>query len=279
MKVYYIDGEFIPADKAVIPVTDLGILRGFAVCDVMRTFNGKPYLINEHIKRLHDSAERVGIVVPWSREYTTDRVFETLKINKIKEEVNIRVVITAGSSSDFFNPQDKPRMIILITDMECPPESWYSKGIKVVTYMLERSLPDAKVTSYVSASIALNKAKQENAADALYINRNNKILECTTSNLFAFIKNNLVTPKEGVLKGITRQAVINLVKDCFPVEEKIIDLEELLTADEVFISGTNKGIVPVVQVNETIIGNGLPGKKTKKIITMLEKHSNSFSFN
>lgn len=273
MKTYYVDGKFVSSDKAVIPVSDLSILRGFAVCDIMRTFDRQPYLIHDHINRLHNSAKKIGIPLPWSTENIIDLVYETLNKNNLKNEANIRIIITGGSSDDFFHPTGTPRLIILITDMERLPEKWYKKGIKVMTYLLERSLPEAKITSYVPAAMALKKAKENNAAEALFINRENQILECTTSNIFAFINETLVTPKEGVLNGITRQAVLRLAKTEFNVDQRVLSLTELLAAQEVFITGTNKGVVPVTQIDNTKIGSGLPGGKTDRIMSLLEKDS------
>ncbi len=276
MKIYYVDGKFVPSDQAVIPVDDLAVLRGYGVCDIIRTYNGKPYFLKDHILRLVNSAKEIGLSLPWQTRELTDIVLETLNRNQCADEANIRIVITGGSSPDFFYPQGNPRLIVLITDLKKLPESWYKAGVKVITYPLERSLPDAKVISYIPAAIALNKANETGAIEALYINRKTEALEGTTSNLFAFFGNTLVTPKDGVLKGITRQAILTIAKNFFITEEKPIPLVHLLHADEVFISGTNKCIVPVIQIDDTKIGNGKPGPGTKKMITELEKHALEF---
>jgi len=276
MKIYYVDDRFVPSDKAMIPVDDLAVLRGYGVCDIMRTYRGKPYFLDEHIRRLENSARKIGLVLPWSTKDITNIVLETLKRNQMIDEVNIRIVITGGSSSDFFNPQGKPRLIILITDMNKLPDTWYENGVKVITHPLERMFPDAKVTSYIPAAMALKKAKEKGAVEAIYINRNMEVLEGTTSNLFAFFDDRLFTPKDGVLNGITRQAILSLAGNLYETKEKTIKLEQLLKADEVFITGTNKCVVPVVRVDDTKIGNGNPGFRTKKIMTELENHAIGF---
>ena len=273
MKIYYVDGKFMPADQAMIPVDDLAVLRGYGVCDIMRTYKSKPLFLNEHIKRLENSAKQIGLSLPWQTKEITDIVIETLKKNPLVDEANIRVIITGGSSSDFFYPQGNPRLLVLITDMGRLPDVWYEKGVKVITHPLERTLPDAKVISYIPAAMALKLAKKKDAVEAIYINRKMEALEGTTSNLFAFFGNTLVTPKDGVLKGITRQAVLSVAKKIYPVEEKPIQLERLLTADEVFISGTNKGIVPVIQIDNTKIGKNIPGPHTRELIKELENHT------
>ncbi len=276
MKIYYVDGKFVSSDKAVIPVDDLAVLRGYGVCDIMRTYNGKPYFLKDHIHRLENSAREIGLSLPWQTKEITDIVLETLNRNQITDEANIRIVITGGSSSDFFYPQGNPRMIVMITDLKKLPDSWYEKGVKVITYPLERSMPDAKVISYIPAAMALKKAKETGAIEAIYINRKQEALEGTTSNLFAFFSDTLVTPRDGVLKGITRKAILAIAKDSYITEERPMPLDRLMDADEVFISGTNKCIVPVVQIDDKKIGAGTPGPKTKKLIAELEKHALEF---
>ncbi len=277
MKIYYVDGKFVSSDQAVIPVDDLAILRGYGVCDIMRTYKGKPYFLKDHIHRLVNSAKEIGLSLPWQTREITDIVLETLHRNQISEEANIRIVITGGSSPDYFYPQGNPRMIVLITDLKKLPDSWYENGVKVITYPLERSLPDAKVISYIPAALALKKAKETGAIEAIYINRKMEALEGTTSNLFAFFGNTLVTPRDGVLKGITRQAILAIAQKNDLTEEKAIPLDQLLNADEVFISGTNKCILPVIQIDDTPIGTGKPGPKTKRLIAELERDALEFS--
>lgn len=255
---------------------DLAVLRGYGVCDIMRTYKGRPYFLDAHVNRLVHSAEKTGLALPWSARDIQKIVLETLDRNKGMDEVNIRIIITGGSSSDFFHPQGHPRLIILVTDMAKLPDAWYEHGVKVVTHAQERSLPDAKVISYIPAAMALKTAKKKGAIEALYVNSQNQVLEGTTSNLFAFFNERLVTPKDGVLKGITRQAVLSLARTLYTVEEKPVLLDRLLTADEVFITGTNKCVVPVVQVDDTPIGSGRPGPRTRRLMAELENHALTF---
>lgn len=276
MKTYYVDGRYVPSDQAVIPVDDLAVLRGYGVCDIIRTYNGRPYFLKDHIHRLENSAKEIGLSLPWQTKEITEIVLKTLGMNQITDEANIRIIITGGSSPDFFYPRGNPRMIILITDLNKLPLSWYEDGVKTITFPLERSLPDAKVISYVPAAMALKKAKETGAIEAIYVNRKMEALEGTTSNLFAFFQDTLVTPKDGVLKGITRQAILNIAKPVYKTEERPIPLDELLTANEVFISGTNKGIVPVIKIDDSLIGNGKPGPNTKRLIAQFENHALEF---
>ncbi|MGD2187503.1 MAG: aminotransferase class IV, partial [Desulfobacterales bacterium] len=261
METYYIDGKFVPASDAVIPVDDLAIMRGFGVFDLLRTQNGKPLFLKEHILRLNESARRIGLDLPWSTQELIELVLQTLHRNT-HQESNIRIVVTGGSSPDFITPQGKPRLLVLVTRAPELPAWWYTEGVKIITFSSERSLPGAKSIDYVQATMALKKARDQNAIEAVYVDRNGHVLEGTTSNLFAFIDDILVTPGKGILEGITRNVVLDLAAKMVPIEIRNIRREELLAAEEAFITGTNKVIVPVVQVDDTPIGRGRPGGRT-----------------
>ncbi len=287
MPIYYVDGEFVDAKKAVIPVDDLSVLRGYGVSDVMKTCQGKPYFLDEHVARLADSASRIGLKLPWDQQSIQNIILATLEKNQTESsdfqsnEATIRSLITGGTSPDFLHPAGAPRLVVMVTPQPCLPEHWYTKGVKVITEFQERTVPKAKSTSYIPAALALKRAKKQGAVEAIYIDRNNNALEATTSNLFAFFNDTLVTPEQGILHGITRNLVLALAKeplakDGFSVEERNISLPELLTAQEVFITGTNKGIVPVVQIDETIIGSGHPGLHTQTLMGALKNHAQNF---
>lgn len=278
MTIYYVDGRFVPSHEAMIPVDDLAVLRGFGICDIMRTFNGVPYFLDEHIKRLMASGKKIGLSLPWTMDEIKAIVRETLEKNKQTAEANIRIVITAGSSPDFLTPSGTPRLIVMVTPIKKLPEEWYSNGVKVITIFQERPLAGAKVTAYIPAAMALKQAQKSGAVEAIYVNAQNQALEGTTSNLFAFFGQTLVTPPaQGILKGITRKLILSLANAFFQIEEKPLFLDQLLTADEVFITGTNKGVVPVVQIDDTLISRGKPGNNTRKLIQALDTHTSDFS--
>ncbi len=276
MKIVYVDGKFIPLDQAVIPVDDLAVLRGYAAWDIMRTFRGRPYFLDEHIARLMTSAGKIGLDLPWTQEEIRAVILKVLKKNPGIEQANIRVLITGGSSPDYFTPTGRPRLIVLLTDLPELPREWYTKGVKVITHNEHRAIPDAKVTDYVQAALALKKARATGAVEAVYVSPENHALEGTTSNLFAFIDDVLVTPDTGVLKGITRKTILSLAREHFAVSEQPLPLPNLLRAREVFITATNKGVVPVIQVDEVTIGTGTPGPDTKILMTALDEHESAF---
>ncbi len=263
------DGKFLPWDKAMIPVDDLAVLRGYAVCDIIRTIGGRPYCLDAHIDRFLSSAEKIGLTPAWTQEEIKEIVFNVIEKNDPMDEANIRILLTGGSSPDFFNPVGTPRLLILMTDLPALPAHWYTKGIKVITFAQQRVLPDAKITNYIPAVLALKQARAHDAVEAIYITQDKMVLEGTTSNLFALIDGTLVTPAKGVLKGITRSIVLSLGKKLFPVSEQDLSLDTLLSASELFITGTNKGIVPVIQVDDSIIGSGMPGPGTRALMSAM----------
>ena len=272
MAIYYIDGKFVPAEEAVIPVDDLAILRGIGVFDLLRTYDGKPYFLDAHIDRLENSARKIDLPLPWSHEEIVEVVNATLAKNDIPE-ANIRIVVTGGPSRDFMTPSGKPRLLVLVSPLPKLPASWYTDGVKIISWEVERPIPGAKSIDYISASMALKKAASEGAVEALYIDRNGLALECTTANIFAFVQGKLVTPGRGILSGVTRKVVLELATNLFPIDIRDISRVELLAADEVFITGTSKGLVPVVQVDEGSIGDGQPGKRTRQLMEALKRHT------
>ena len=268
MDIYYVDGEFVPADRAVIPVHDLAVLRGLGAFELLRTYGGHPFALEEHIQRLQHSVEKMGLLLPWSTEELIRIVLETLRQNagNAHQESNIRIIVTGGSSPDFMTHQGQPRLLVLVSEMPSQPEEWYADGVKITTMKSRRILPGAKSINYLSATIALKKARARGAVESVYVDRDGLVYECTTSNIFMFAGETLVTPAHRILSGITRGFVLELARSLFQVDVRNMTLEELLQADEVFITGTNKGVVPVVQVDENRIGSGRPGPHTRALM-------------
>jgi branched-chain amino acid aminotransferase len=240
------------------------------VFDFMRTFNGKPNHLKEHVVRLKNSARKIGLKLPWSKEDIITIVETTLRKNQLPE-ANIRIVITGGSSTDFITPQGNPRLLVLVTPITLPPSEWYTKGIKIITVHTRRNLPEAKSIDYIRATIALRKANKAGAVEAIYLDRESYVLEGTTSNIFAIVDDVLITPKENILPGITRKAVLEISRALMEHRIEKLSLESLHTAKEVFITGSGKGLVPVVKVDDHTIGKGLPGPKTKLLLNALAR--------
>ena len=269
---YYIDGEFVKADQARIPVDDLAILRGYGVFDFLRTYRGKPIFLKDHVARLQHSASQIGLELPWTSGQIIELVLKTLAHNSHPES-NIRIVVTGGSSPDFITPPDQPRLLILITALMQAPDWWYRKGVKIITLHALRSFPGAKSIDYIPATVALKAARQNEAIEAVYLDKFDNILEGTTSNIFAFSGNQLVTPEKEILSGVTRKNIMQLADRLYDLEIRQISRNELLSASEIFITSTNKGVVPVVTVDEALIGQGAPGDRTLELMAAFKSHT------
>jgi branched-chain amino acid aminotransferase len=276
MDIYYVDGEYVAADEASIPVDDLAVLRGYGVFDFLRTYGGKPFFLKEHLERLARSASLIGLDCSWTLDELVDIVMETLRQNQ-HDESNIRIVLTGGSSDDFITPQGRSRLIIMVTPLFKTPPWWYTNGVKIITVSPERYIPDAKSINYIPAAIALKKASRQNAVEAVYVDRDGSVLEGTTTNLFTFIDDKLVTPSTGILAGITRQVILMITDGIYDTEIRVIKMDRLLQASEVFLTASNKEIVPVIQVNDTLIGNGRPGQRTRHLMDIFAEYTAKFA--
>ncbi|HEY9665843.1 MAG TPA: aminotransferase class IV [Coleofasciculaceae cyanobacterium] len=270
--ICYLNGNYVAFDQAYLPLNDLGIVRGYGVFDFLRTYNGVPFKLREHVQRLQNSANLIGLSLPWPTEEIEAIAKNTLERNNFPE-ANIRIVVTGGSSADFITPMGQPSFMVIITSVSQYPREYYERGIKVITVQTERFLPKSKSLSYISAISALQQAKLNNAVEALYVNQQGQVLEGTTTNLFGFRGNQLITPKEKILKGITRDVVLELAQSRFEIVEKPINYSDLSSYDEAFITSSTKEIMPVVQVDELHISQGKPGENTQVLMHLFHQYT------
>lgn len=271
--VYYVDGQFVDADSAVIPLSDLGVIRGYGVFDFTRTYNRELFCLDEHIARLFRSAAMIDLEIPWSHEEIADVVRETLARNPQLSEAYMRIVITGGDGLDSVTPADRPRLVVIISPAAPPSDETYQNGAKVITVRDQRYLPTAKTLNYIPAIRAMKLANKADALEAIYVDPQGHVLEGTTTNIFAFFGDTLITPNDSVLDGITRAVVLDLTKDVFDVQQRVLTLNDLYNADEVFITSSHKQVMPVVQVDDRTISTGIPGKRTQRIMALFAQHA------
>jgi branched-chain amino acid aminotransferase len=275
--IFYLNGKFLDEKEAKISVYDLGLLRGYAVFDFLRTYNQKPFYLDDHLKRLLNSAKLIGLKHNYNLKFLRKITLQTLKKNIQKGlEYNIRIILTGGESKDFISPS-KPNLIVMITPLKKLDEKLYQKGGKLITKISERILPQAKTIIYTEAVKFMQEAKKKGAIEVLLLDKNKKILECTTSNFFAVIDGKLITPStEKILSGITRKIVINLAKKLkISVIERDIHFNEIKKFDEAFITASNKEILPIIQIDYLKIGNQ-PGNMTKILMNEFKKLTLNF---
>lgn len=276
MDTYYINGQYVDEDKCVLSVKDIIVLRGFGVFDFLITYNKRPFYLKEHVQRLETSAKKIGLKLKHSNKEMCDIVEETIRRNPHHDESNIRIVYTGGVSSDGVTPEGNGYLIVMVTPKHQLPDWWYSDGAKLVTAEIERFLPGAKSTNYLTAVWALERAHAMDAIESIYVDRNNRLLEGTTTNFFCFKENKLITPKLDILPGITRSVLVDLVKGHFDLDVREIQKDELSSMEEVFISASNKEIVPIIQVDDMVIGDGQPGPRTRKVMQLFRDYTTAY---
>jgi branched-chain amino acid aminotransferase len=274
MDTYYVDGAFVTEDQAMLSVKDIAILRGYGVFDFLRTYNRRPFHLDEHIARLQESARQIGLTLRWSASEIRQAVMETLSRNPQHAEANIRLLVTGGISHDGVLPDGHGKLLVMVTHKHQLPDWWYRDGAKAITVDEIRPLPGAKSTNYLKAVMAQQKGMQEGAIEAIYTDRDGCLLEGTTTNLFVVRNGRLITPgEERVLRGITRMVLLDLLEGKFPIERRDIHRDELKQVDEVFITASNKEIVPIVQVDTQRIGEGKPGPATRTVMEIFRKYT------
>ncbi|MGQ9889613.1 MAG: aminotransferase class IV [Aggregatilineales bacterium] len=265
--VCYIDGAFVPADAASVPAADLAVTRGYGVFDYLRTYGGRPFHLEAHLARLALSARRLELALPLPLTAIGDVVLEALARSEPGDH-GVRIVITGGDSSDGLLPSGAARLLVLVTPPPQPPAVWFTDGVKITTHRAERYLPEAKTINYIPAILALRRAKAGGAVDSVYIDRDGLALEGTTTNLFAFFGDTLVTPARGILAGVTRQVTLELAESRYAVQQRDLPLAELLRADEVFITSSAKQVCPVRQIDDHVVGS--PGPRTRDLMAAFE---------
>ncbi|MBO0782486.1 MAG: aminotransferase class IV family protein [Ktedonobacteraceae bacterium] len=272
--LWYINGRWVHPNAATIPITDVAVLRGYSLFESLRTYNRHPFHLREHLERLYRSAEHIELVLPFSRDEITDIVQQVIERNTY-QHASLRILITGGQSTDGIIPDGLPTLSVLITPLGERDMERFARGVHLITTHLHREMPEAKTTSYISAIRALKEAARHDATDALFVNEHGHVLEGTRSNFFIFLDDLLITPRTGILLGVTRQVVLELARSHFKVEERPILLEELSEADEAFITGSSREITPVVRIDDRIIGTGQPGPRTyeleQRFIDMVER--------
>lgn len=263
----YNNGKITRKSDIRVGINDLVMLRGYGAFDYMRTYNGVPFRIGDYLDRFENSAKGMRLKVPMRRKNIIATVKTLLRKNTIdaKKDVGIRLLLTGGYSLDSYLPAVKANLFILIEDLPKYPDWWSEKGIKLMLHEHAREMARVKTTNYLTAIRLAEARRKANAQDTLY-HSGGKILETTRNNFFLFHGDTLVTSKDDVLHGITRKTVLELAQKKFNVQVRGITVNELTRCTECFISGTTRGITPVVRIGTRKVGNGKPGKNTKAMM-------------
>lgn len=252
-----VNQRLVPASEASLLTSDLAIQRGYGVFDFFKTLGGKPIFLTEHLDRFYHSAERLRLPIGMSKAGLRELIDILGRKNDLPDS-GFRLTLTGGYSADGYLPPASPNLIISQSALTNLPAAELSKTIKLVSYPHRRQLPDIKTIDYLMAIWLQPYIKEYGADDVLY-HQDGVITECPRSNFFAVTAEGIVvTPAQGILRGITRGKVLELARDKFRVEERDVTLEELRTAREAFITSTTKHILPVTRVDGMEIGG--PGE-------------------
>jgi branched-chain amino acid aminotransferase len=261
----YLNGEIVSADQAAISPLDIGLLRGYAVFDLLRTVNGKPFLLAEHLERLRSSADELGLRVPASDAEITEAIHELLRLNG-HAEATVRLVLTGGVSPDGmrFDPAT-PTFFILTHDLHEPPPALYEEGGKLLTHRHRREVPQAKTTNYVTMLRSRSRVIDEGALDLLY-HDGNRVSEAASASVYFVRGTTILAPGDNVLWGTIGSVVLELARDRYDVVHCDIALDDALGADEAFLTSTTRGVVPIVALDDHPVGDGTVGPVVRDLM-------------
>ncbi|MDP4008360.1 MAG: aminotransferase class IV [Candidatus Peregrinibacteria bacterium] len=264
--IVFFNGKFVDENEVSISMNDGGFLMGHGVYEALRTFGGKLRFVDEHIDRLFASAESMGLPLPYSKNELADITQELVakryeEIGSNDKELRIRYQITSGLDSVRYGGIKNCTFIITAFELD----KFTMKSVKVVTLDIERVSPKVKTTAMITNILCKKFAYENGAYESLMINHNGLVTEGTFSNIFLIKDGVLKTPKDDILKGITRSEILKLAKDFMSIEECEISKDELYLADEIFLSSSTVGLLPVTHVDERMVGDGEIGESTLEL--------------
>jgi branched-chain amino acid aminotransferase len=271
----FIDGKYFDEHKARISVFDHGLLYGDGIFEGIRAYNGRVFKLKEHIDRLFYSAKAILLNLPMSHADLMAAVVQTCRRNKIRDGY-IRLVVTRGAGSLGLNPHrcKRPSVIIIADKIQLYPPALYARGMEIVTVPTVRNLhsalnPAIKSLNYLNNIMAKIEAANSGCEEAIMLNAEGFVAECTGDNLFILKEDQLFTPplSAGALYGITRRVVMEIAAESgLKVSEPNLTRYDLFNADECFLTGTGAEMMPVVKIDGRVIGSGKPGPVTARLI-------------
>ena len=273
MKIF-IDGKYYDERTAKVSVFDHGLLYGDGIFEGIRIYNGRVFKLKEHIDRLFYSAKAILLQIPLSHAELVKATVETCRKNKLRAGY-IRLLVTRGVGNLGLNPRTckKPSIIIIADKIQLYPPEYYQRGLDIITVPTVRNLhsalnPAIKSLNYLNNILAKIEANNAGVEEAVMLNAEGFVAECTADNLFIVKNGALFTPplSAGALYGITRQTVIELAEAVgVKVSEPDLTRYDLFNADECFLTGTGAEIMPVIKIDGRVVGSGKPGALTRKL--------------
>lgn len=271
-----VNGRVAAERDAVISVFDHGFLYGEGIYETMRTYHGRPFLFERHMRRLRRSASMIELRLPFTDGDLADQIGNTQSAAKLDGEAYIRVLVTRGVGELTYDLKatPDPSVVIIVKPHVDPAAEVYEQGVRVVIVDVVRNHPASvnpmiKSNNLMNSALAMQEALRSNAFEGVMRNYKGELTECTTANLFV-VKNGVVlTPplEAGLLPGITREFLFEIGAQCgVKVEEQVLGDDDLFGADEAFLTSTTRELVPIVTVNDRTIGDGKPGPVTWRLL-------------
>ena len=274
MKIY-IDGKYYDEKNAKVSVFDHGLLYGDGIFEGIRAYNGRVFRLREHIDRLFDSAKAILLEIPLSHAAMMKAVVDTCRKNKLRDGY-IRLIVTRGKGTLGLNPNrcKAPSIIVIADKIQLYPQELYERGMAIVTVATTRNLSNAvnpaiKSLNYLNNILAKIEANNAGVEEAIMLNSEGFVAECTGDNIFILKGGRMMTPplSAGALYGITRGTVMTLACEAgISVNEPNLTRYDLYIADECFLTGTGAEIIPVTKIDGRVIGTGRPGRVTKSLV-------------
>jgi len=267
----YINGKFVPAEQATVSVFDHGLLYGDGVFEGLRSYSGKVFHLEEHVRRLYESALAICLEIPMKQAEMCAAIDLSVQTNSL-DDGYIRAVVTRGAGTLGLDPNrcSNPQVIIIADTIALYPEEMYEQGLEIVTASVIRNHPAAlspriKSLNYLNNILAKIEGLRAGCVETLMLNHKGEVAECTGDNLFLVRDGRLLTPPldAGILGGITRDVVVELAQEAGTEVLKVaLTKHDVYVADECFLTGTAAEVIPVVKVDDRSIGTGKPGPIT-----------------
>ncbi len=276
MKIYF-NGKLVEKEQAMVSVFDHGLLYGDGAFEGIRAYSGVVFRLKQHIDRLFETCHTMMIGIGLTKKEVMTAVTDTLKANGLRDGY-IRLVVTRGVGDLGLDPRkckQGPSIFIIADNITLYPEEFYRNGLTIVTVPTVRSLPETvnpqlKSLNYLNNIMAKIEANNAGVPEAIMLDNNGYVAECTGDNIFMIKGGIIQTPLQGRLRGITRDAVMELAgtKLKLDVQEAFITRHEFYNADEVFLTGTAAELIPVVKIDGRAVGTGKPGPLTLKLLKL-----------
>lgn len=279
MNLIYLNGKFVPEEQATVSVFDHGFLYGDGVFEGIRAYDGRVFRLEDHVKRLFDSAQAIMLNIPLTEDEMCQAILETLRKNNLRDAY-IRPIVSRGYGDLGLDPNKcpKPSVIIIAVEWGAMYGDLYEVGLTAVSVSVRRNSPDSlppniKSLNYLNNILAKIEANIKGGNEAIILDSRGLVSEGSGDNIFVIKDGQISTPHTiNNLKGITRAAVMDLAEiRGNPIQETELGLFDLYTADEVFVTGTAAEVAPVTKVDGRIIGTGKPGPITKELMAAFKE--------